>query len=231
MRIDKFFSSTATLTRSQCQKKLKAGDITVNGVIIKNGDFKVNPETDDIRLSGEKILYSRYVYIILNKPRGVVSATDDVKETTVLDLLPPEYKRLGLFPCGRLDKDTVGLVVLTNDGVAAHNALSPKKHVEKKYLFTVADPYLDEDIAAIEKGITLRDGYTTKPCKISRIDDHSGYIFLTEGKYHEIKRLFGARSNKIVFLQRVSFGEIRLGDLPESSWRFMTDEEISLFTR
>ena len=229
MRLDKFFSSTATLTRSQCQKQLKAGNITVNGVVVKKGDFQINPEIDEIVFHNEKINYSKFIYIIMNKPQGVVSATNDEREKTVLDLLPPEMKRLGLFPCGRLDKDTTGLVILTNDGTAAHNALSPKRRLEKKYFFTVADPYSDEDAATIERGITLKDGYTTKPCRIERIDDLSGYIYLTEGKYHEIKRLFGARRNRITVLDRVSFGKITLTDLPVGEWRYMSEEEIKNF--
>ena len=136
-----------------------------------------------------------------------------------------------MFPVGRLDKDTTGLVILTNDGISAHNALSPKHHVEKKYKFETADPYNDEDIAAIQNGITLADGYTTKPCKIERIDSNNGYIILTEGKYHEIKRLFGARSNKIISLQRISFSDIVLGDLPLGSYVHLTEEEENIFIK
>lgn len=136
-----------------------------------------------------------------------------------------------MFPCGRLDKDTTGLVVLTNDGVSAHNALSPKKHVEKKYYFETADEYSDGDVAAITAGITLKDGYATRPCKIERLTNSSGYIYLTEGKYHEIKRLFGARGNKIVGLERIAFGSLTLGDLKKGEWRFMTESEIKEFTQ
>ena len=166
----------------------------------------------------------------MNKPEGVVSATEDGRDKTVIDLLPENLKKFDLFPCGRLDKDTTGLIVLTNDGVSAHNALSPKRHVEKKYYFATADDYSDDDISAITAGITLKDGYTTKPCRINRISEKSGYIYLTEGKYHEIKRLFGARGNKIIELERVAFGSLTLGELKSSEWRFMTDEEISAFT-
>ena len=116
-------------------------------------------------------IYKKYTYILVNKPSGVVSATEDTRDKTVIDLLPDNLKKLNLFPCGRLDKDTVGLVILTNDGISAHNALSPKKHVQKKYYFTVADKYDDCDVDAIENGITLADGYTTKACKIERIDE------------------------------------------------------------
>jgi len=231
MRLDKFFSQTGTLTRSQAQKQLKLGKVTVNGETIKKADYKVDPDKDEIRYNDDKIVYRRFVYIMMNKPRGVVSATEDRDQKTVLDLLPEDLLKFDLFPCGRLDKDTTGLVVLTNDGISAHNALSPKKHVEKKYSFETADTYSDADVTAIESGITLKDGYSTKPCKIERINETEGYIYLTEGKYHEIKRLFGARSNKITKLRRIGFGKLEIGDLPEGAWRYLTEEEISWFTK
>lgn len=231
MRLDKFFSQTGTLTRSQAQKQLKLGKVTVNGETIKKADYKVDPDKDEIRYNDDKIVYRRFVYIMMNKPRGVVSATEDRDQKTVLDLLPEDLLKFDLFPCGRLDKDTTGLVVLTNDGISAHNALSPKKHVEKKYLFETADAYSDADVTAIESGITLKDGYSTKPCKIERISETEGYIYLTEGKYHEIKRLFGARSNKITKLERIGFGKLEIGDLAEGAWRYLTEEEISWFTK
>lgn len=231
MRLDKFFSQTGTLTRSQVQKQLKLGKVTVNGETIKKADYKVDPDKDEIRYNENKIVYRRFVYIMMNKPRGVVSATEDRDQKTVLDLLPEDLLKFDLFPCGRLDKDTTGLVVLTNDGISAHNALSPKKHVEKKYSFETADAYSDADVTAIESGITLKDGYSTKPCKIERISETEGYIYLTEGKYHEIKRLFGARSNKITKLGRIGFGKLEIGDLPEGAWRYLTEEEISWFAK
>ena len=231
MRLDKFFSQTGTLTRSQVQKQLKLGKVTVNGETIKKADYKVDPDKDEIRYNENKIVYRRFVYIMMNKPRGVVSATEDRDQKTVLDFLPEDLLKFDLFPCGRLDKDTTGLVVLTNDGISAHNALSPKKHVEKKYSFETADAYSDADVTAIENGITLKDGYSTKPCKIERISETEGYIYLTEGKYHEIKRLFGARNNKITKLERIGFGKLEIGDLPEGAWRYLTEEEISWFTK
>ena len=230
MRLDKFFSSQKILSRKECDVHLKKGLIAVNGETIRKGDFKIDPEKDEISLEGKPISYNKFIYIVMNKPEGVVSATEDGRDKTVIDLLPENLRKFDLFPCGRLDKDTTGLVVLTNDGVSAHNALSPKRHVEKKYYFVTADGYSDEDISAITAGITLKDGYTTKPCKINRISEKSGYIYLTEGKYHEIKRLFGARGNKIIELERVAFGNLTLGELKPSEWRFMTDEEISAFT-
>lgn len=229
MRLDKFFSSQKILTRSECSAKLKKGAVSVNGEVVKKGDFKIDPEKDAVALDGATIGYQKYVYILLNKPVGIVSATEDARDKTVLDLLPEETRKRDLFPCGRLDKDTTGLVVLTDDGASAHEALAPKNKNPKKYRFKVADEYSDEDVKSIEKGITLRDGYTTAPCSIERIDEKTGYITLVEGKYHEIKRLFGARGNKITELERISFGKIQLGFLPLGEWRYMTDEEIDWF--
>ena len=231
MRLDKFFSEQKILSRKQVVDCLKKGQITVNGNVVKKNDLNVDETKDEIALRGEVIRYKKFTYILLNKPDGYVSATEDGRDKTVIDLLPENLQKLDLFPCGRLDKDTLGLVILTNDGVSAHNALSPKHHVEKKYYFETADTYSDEDIASIEQGITLLDGYTTKPCKIERVDEKSGYIILTEGKYHEIKRLFGARHNKITFLKRISFSSITLGDLPLGKWRFLTEEEENVFTK
>ena len=139
MRLDKFFSSQKILSRRESEEALKKGRISVNGVTVKKGDLKVDEEKDEIALDGKVIKYQKYAYILVNKPSGVVSATEDGRDKTVIDLLPDDLQKLGLFPCGRLDKDTTGLVVLTNDGVSAHNALSPKKHVEKKYYFETAD--------------------------------------------------------------------------------------------
>ena len=231
MRLDKFFSSQKLLSRRECDEYLKKGKISVNGEIARKGDRKIDPEKDEITLCGKVVTYQKYVYILINKPFGVVSATNDGRDKTVIDLLPEPLQKLDLFPCGRLDKDTTGLIVLTNDGVSAHNALSPKRHVEKKYYFETADEYSDEDISAISKGITLKDGYTTKPCRVDRLSEKSGYIYLTEGKYHEIKRLFGARGNKIERLERTAFGKLELGKLLPAEWRYMTDEEISIFSK
>lgn len=229
MRLDKFFSSQKVLSRKECDVYLKKGLIAVNGSTAGKGDIKIDPDKDSITLDGKVINYRKYVYMLVNKPFGVVSATEDGRDKTVIDLLPDDLKKFDLFPCGRLDKDTTGLVILTNDGIAAHNALAPKNHVEKKYYFKCADPFSIADEKAITGGITLRDGYKTKPCRLERLSENSGYIYLTEGKYHEIKRLFGACGNKIVGLERVSFGKIILGDLMPGEWRYMTNEEIALF--
>ena len=230
MRLDKFFSEQKILSRRETAVAVKKGRIAVNGITATSSDMKITV-TDEITLDGKFVEYRKFVYVMLNKPDGYVCSTDDPRDKTVLELLPEQLRKVGLFPCGRLDKDTVGLVILTSDGKSAHRALSPSKHVEKKYLFVVADEYSDEDVTAIEHGLILANGETTKPCKINRIDEKSGYITLTESKYHEIKRLFGARKNRITFLKRVSFGGITLSDLPRGEWRYLTPEEELLFIK
>lgn len=231
MRLDKYISNNSTLSRSQAVKEIKQANVTVNGKIILDGDYKVDENKDDILLNGERISYQKYLYIMLNKPEGVVSATEDTKQKTVIDLLPQEYKKFNLFPCGRLDKDTLGLVILTNDGHGAHRLLSPKNHVEKTYVYKCADPLSENNKQLIENGICLKDGYITKPCKIKTESSTCGTITLHEGKYHEIKRMFGAVGNKIIYLERISFGDIILDkNLKRGEYRFLTPQECNQFT-
>ena len=230
-RLDKAFSSCKMYSRTEITKIIKQKRVSVNGIIINKPDFKVDLSVDKIELDGKAVTFNKYAYIMLNKPNGVVSSTDDGRDLTVIDILPKEYKREGLFPVGRLDKDTVGLVILTDDGVSAHKRLSPKKHAEKVYYFEVADPVSEDVRLSIEKGVLLKDGYVTKPCKVKLLTDKSGEITLTEGKYHEIKRIFGAKSNKITYLKRISFAGIILDkNLKEGECRYLTDSEIKLFT-
>ena len=231
-RIDKIFSSAGIFTRTECKKAIKDGRITLNGKVVKNSNEKADISCDEVLLDGKKPNLNKFVYVMLNKPQGVVSATEDKVEKTVLSLIPKKFYRDGLFPCGRLDKDTVGLVIITNDGDSAHRRLSPKNNTEKEYLFTLADEILSEDIAEIEKGVLLKDGYKTAPCKVRMSDDKNGKITLTEGKYHEIKRIFASRGNKVVFLKRISFGGIYLDENLESgACRLLTDSEIEKFTK
>ena len=228
MRLDKFFTQTGTLSRSEAAKAIKAGQVKINGITQKKADFKIDEEADVISLNAQVIKYQKFVYLMLNKPEGVVSATEDKKQKTVLDLLQEKYQKLNLFPCGRLDKDTLGLMLLTNDGATAHNLLSPKKHVKKTYLYKCIEPLSIQSKQKIENGITLKDGYATKPCSIKLLNETSGEITLTEGKYHEIKRLFGAVGNKITYLERISFGTLILDkNLPRGHFRELTQQELS----
>lgn len=231
MRLDKFLSSTGQLTRSQAAKAARAGEISVNGAVVRAADTHVDPETDEIALRGELLTYRRFTYVLLNKPDGYVSATEDGRDPTVLELLPDELQRQDLFPCGRLDKHTLGLMLLTNNGPLAHRLLAPKSHVAKTYAFTLRDPLAPAEAARLEKGVWLEDGagerYMTKPCTIT-LDAActGGTVALTEGKYHQVKRLFEAAGNKVVTLERTTFAGLTLDTLPErGQWRYLTAEE------
>ncbi len=229
LRLDKFLSITGTASRTETAKAVRAGRVTVNGLRAAKADMKIDPDHDAVLYDGEAVDYREYIYIMLNKPAGYVSATDDPKEITVLELLPEKYKKMGLFPCGRLDKNTLGLLILTNNGQLAHRLLSPKHHCEKCYRFATRDPVTEGDVLALEQGVTLEDGYETKPSKVQLSSDRAGTIILTEGKYHQIKRMFEARGNKIVELERTDFAGIPLDPaLARGAWRFLTPEEEAL---
>lgn len=229
MRLDKFLTEMGKCSRSEGGKLIRAGKVLVNGKVQKAPDFKIDPNLDTITFMGEVLTYKKYTYIMLNKPEGYVSATDDEREKTVLDLVDPEDRRRGLFPCGRLDKSTLGLVILTNDGEGAHKVLSPKHHVEKIYKFISRDPVSENDIKLLEGGVDI-GGYLTKPCKVKMISECEGEITLTEGKYHQIKRMLEAVDNKIMYLERITFGNIQLDpSLGRGEWRYLTPDEEEIF--
>ena len=230
MRLDKFLSETGMATRSEAKKAIRGGAVVVNGVAAGKSDAAVDPDRDEIFFRGERVIYRKYVYVLLNKPDGYVSATEDGREKTVLDLLPEEMSKKGVFPCGRLDKNTLGLMLLTDNGELAHRILSPKNHVEKKYRFKSKFPLDPDDVKRFEGGLTLDDGYVTKPARIE-LDDtlDAGVITLHEGKYHQIKRMLDALSNKITYLERISFANLTLeaSGLERGEWRYLTDDEIN----
>ena len=232
VRLDKLLTEMGKCSRSEGGKLIRAGKVTVNGEVIKKPDFKIDPQKDTITLLGEAITYKQFTYIMLNKPDGYVSATEDESEKTVLDLVSDEDRKKGLFPCGRLDKSTLGLVILTNDGDGAHRLLSPKHHVSKVYKFEAKFPLTGNDITALENGVDI-GGYLTKPCKIKLYDNlSSGEITLTEGKYHQIKRMLEAVGNKITYLERISFGTIVLDpNLERGGWRYLTSDEEDIFKK
>ena len=228
MRIDKFLSNMGVASRTESSKAARQGLILVNGVAVKKADIHIDPEKDVVVYCGRTIEYRKYTYILMNKPDGVVSATDDGRDKTVIDLLPPNIKSDKLFPCGRLDKNTLGLMLITDNGDLAHELLSPRSHVEKTYFFKAAEPISIEDAKRFEAGVTLADGYVTMPAKIELIGNNDeGFITLKEGKYHQIKRMLGALNNKIIYLERISFGPLTLDEgLSRGEWRFLTEEEI-----
>lgn len=228
MRIDKFLTGAGVASRSEASKAAKRGLILVNGVPVKKSDVHIDPERDNIVYCGREIVYRKWTYVMLNKPEGYVSATEDTKDPTVLELLPEEYQKKGLFPCGRLDKYTLGLMLLTDNGQLAHRLLSPAHHVEKKYYFRCAEPLSEENKIKMEEGVVIDGAYRTKPSKIEMMSDTDGIITLIEGKYHQIKQMFDAVRNKIIYLERITFGPLKLENsgLERGQWRLLTDEEI-----
>ena len=220
-------SDCGVASRSEVAKACRAGAVTVNGKIVKRPETRVDEQTDAVIFCGAPVRYRKFVYLLLNKPEGYVSATEDGNDPTVTDLLPEEYRRMGVFPCGRLDKYTAGLMLLTNDGELSHRLLAPKSHVAKRYRFAAERPLSEADLAALEAGVDI-GGYITKPCRIALSDPRNGVITITEGKYHQIKRMLETVDNKITELERVAFGPLVLPpDLGRGEWRELTAEEIA----
>lgn len=228
MRLDKFLSETGMLSRSESKKAAKCGRITVNGFPVRDTSVHISPENDTVALDGDIVNYSRYIYIMMNKPDGLVCATEDMHEETVLSLLPENLQKTGLFPCGRLDKNTLGLLLLTNNGELAHYMLSPARHVEKTYRFECASPLSAADVNLLCRGVDIGEKSSTKEARVSLYSPASGEITVTEGKYHQIKRMFSAVNNKITYLERIAFAGIPLDtSLSRGEWRFLTEEEIN----
>ncbi len=232
MRVDKLLSNVGVASRAELKKYCKQGLISVNGKVINNPGVQVDSESDDIRFNGEKIVYREFVYIMLNKPDGYISATFDKYDPIVLDLIDQSYLVFEPFPVGRLDKDTEGLLVLTNDGQLAHRVLSPKKHVPKTYYAKIQGKVTEEDILAFEKGVILDDGYETMPSqmKILKSDDMSEIeLTIHEGKFHQVKRMFESVGKKVVYLKRLSMGKLKLDEsLKLGEYRELTEEEVKL---
>lgn len=226
MRLDKFMSEVGLLSRTECKKAVKAGQITVDGIAPKSSDVHIDPVKNNVVYMGQPVHYKKYTYIMLNKPEGYISATDDKRERTVLELLGEREQKLGLFPCGRLDKNTLGLLILTNDGELCHRLLSPKHHVAKVYYFKSERRITEEDRLRLEAGVNL-DGEITKPAKLTLFDDEmSGHLTITEGKFHQVKRMLEAVCNKVIYLERVEFAGIPLdASLERGEWRELTTEE------
>lgn len=235
-RLDKLLAHSGFGTRSGIRLLVRRGAVQVNGKTAKDAGLQVNPEQDKITVDGEAVVYREFVYLMLNKPPGVVSATEDTRDRTVLDLIGEEYAHFDLFPVGRLDKDTEGLLVLTNDGKLAHELLSPKKHVPKTYFAEVSGLVDEADGAAFRQGVALDDGYVTKPAELSILSpgnpamDVPSKIELTivEGKFHQVKRMFEAVGKKVVYLKRIRMGGLLLDDhLALGSYRELTEEELA----
>lgn len=226
-RLDKLIASQGTHSRKEVKSLITKGRVLVNGNIEKSSDKKVNI-TDSIIIDGKELNFQKFIYLMLNKPQGYVTAVKDSKDKTVLDLVPLEYKRNNLFPVGRLDKDTTGLLIITDDGPLAHNLLSPKKHVPKTYLVTIDIPMTLSMKERFQSGIQLNDGLC-KPAYLNILTEFTGEITIEEGKYHQIKRMFGCCGGKVVALQRISMGSLKLDEtLLEGYCRPLTNQELTL---
>jgi len=229
MRLDRFFTTVGKLSRTECDIAARRGRITVNGKVVKLVKTHINEETDVITLDGERVYYRTKFYVMLNKPEGYISSTED-SERTVMRLLPVEYSRADGFPCGRLDVDTVGLLLITNDGDTAHKLLSPKRHVEKTYRFCCSVPLDADMVTSIEQGVDLGD-FVSAPAKVKMTSEREGEITITEGKFHQVKRMLAAVGSSIEFLERVKFGPLTLDStLERGQWRELTETEISALT-
>ncbi len=233
VRLDKYLADMNVGTRSEVKTLIKKKRVKVNGAIVNKENIKIDMENDEVMLNDSIIKYVEYEYYMLNKPAGVVSATEDSKDRTVVDLIKENTKEL--FPVGRLDKDTEGLLILTNDGQLAHNLLSPKKHVDKKYYARIKGVVDIEYIEQFSKGLNINDEYVTKPAllEIISVDKENNqseiYVTITEGKYHQVKRMFKAVGMEVVYLKRVSMGRIILDERLElGEYRLLSDEEVRL---
>jgi 16S rRNA pseudouridine516 synthase len=225
-RIDKLLASTGRWSRREAAELIRGGRVTADGAVVLGQEEKF-PSTVQLQVDGEPVLAEKYTYLMLHKPDGLVSATEDPREKTVLSLLPGYLQRIGLFPSGRLDKDTVGLLLLTNDGALAHALLSPKRHVDKTYLVRVEGELDGEDERAFREGVILADGYECLPAGLERLGPGEALVTLREGKYHQIKRMCAARGKRVVFLKRLTFGPLVLDEaLSPGQWRPLTGREI-----
>ena len=227
-RLDKVISNQLGYSRKEVKDLVKNKRVLINGILALKSDIKVDINTDVIKVDGEEIDVKKFVYLMLNKPKGYVSATEDKTMPTVLELVPMEYSHRDLFPAGRLDRDTTGLMLITDDGEFAHNILSPKKHVKKTYNVVIDIPMTEEMVVGFKNGVNLIDG----ECKSSELiitGEYSGTVILTEGRYHQIKRMFGCFGAKVLELERVGMGNFSLPeDLELGECREFSDEELKL---
>jgi 16S rRNA pseudouridine516 synthase len=233
-RLDKVLSNLGYGTRREIRQLVKDGAVKVGGVIARDGGTHIDPTSDVIEINGKILVYKEFIYIMMNKPAGVISATTDNKLQTVIDILPETFKCFDLFPAGRLDIDTEGLLLLTNDGLLAHNMLSPKKHVPKRY-FALVEGYVDEeDAKRFKEGVVLDDGYKTMPAELYLLKsgEHSEIeLVLHEGKFHQVKRMFEAAGKKVTYLKRIAMGGLGLDEsLAPGDCRELLPGEVELLT-
>lgn len=234
-RIDKILSNLGYGTRKEIKQKIKSGMVKIDEKIIKDNSIKVNPHEEVIKFDNKKIDYRKFIYLMLNKPSGIISATEDNYNKTVVDLLDDKYKAFNPFPVGRLDKDTEGLLLLTNDGELAHKLLSPKKHVDKKYYVKVEGKLGDKDKKSFERGIDIGEKNITLPAELDiKVSDEISecYVIIREGKFHQIKRMFNSLDKKVIYLKRVQMGELVLdSSLKLGEYRELSKEELDIIIR
>lgn len=235
MRIDKWLSNTGYGSRKEVKHLLKSGAVKLNGSVIKDPKTQAHPEKDHVLVHEEEVVYKEFIYLMMNKPQGVISATEDTRHETVVDLLYMEDQNFEPFPVGRLDIDTEGLLILTNDGQLAHTLLSPKKHVPKTYFAKINGSIPDDAFAIFKEGVILDDGYKTKPAYLKVLQNNSEEseieLTITEGKFHQVKRMFEAIGRKVVYLQRIQMGQLKLDEsLDLGMYRELTEEELSLLS-
>jgi len=229
-RLDKIIASTGKWSRREAKELARRGLVTVDGAAVRAVEGKYDPEASEIAVGGEPLAYSRHTWLMLNKPAGVLSATEDGRGETVLDLLPRELRRQGLFPVGRLDKDTEGLLLLTNEGGLAHALLSPRRHVDKIYYARTAGRLTEEDRAAFAAGLSLGDGLRCLPAGLEILsagEESEARVTLREGKFHQVKRMLAARGKPVLYLERIQMGGLALDrSLPRGAFRHLTKEEV-----
>ncbi|MCY7778706.1 pseudouridine synthase [Bacillus haynesii] len=232
MRLDKLLSNSGYGSRKEVKKMLKNGAVRVNDQLVKDAKEHIDPESDDITVYGESVIYQEFIYLMMNKPQGVLSATEDSRQETVVDLLDPELLRFEPFPVGRLDKDTEGLLLLTNDGQLAHQLLSPKKHVPKTYEVHVNKPIDQAALDQLEKGVDIGEGYVTKPAEASLLESENGVerllLTITEGKFHQVKRMLKAVGHDVIYLKRLKMGDVDLDEeLLPGEYRELSEHELA----
>lgn len=226
MRLDKYLCDCNIGSRSQVKEYIKKGLVTVNGAPVKKADLAVNETSDNICFKGSAVIYRKYVYILLNKPAGIITATEDKHTKTVMDLIKPIPAK-DMFPVGRLDKDTTGLLLITNDGDLGHRLLSPKYHVDKTYIVTPKHSLTDSDLLRLSEGVDIGDDKPTLPAKAQLTDDGKLILTIHEGRFHQVKRMLEAVANEVIALHRASFGPLNLENGPaEGEWRELTEDEI-----
>ncbi len=227
LRLDKFLCDMNIGSRSQVKALIKQGAVTVNGTVIVKSEVKIDEHKDIVVFNGTALRYQKYAYYMLHKPKGVVSATEDNSNMTVIDLLKETgYK--DLFPVGRLDKDTEGLLLITNDGRLAHDLLSPKKHIDKVYYVELEKDLSEQSISHLESGVDIGEDKITLPSQVKRLTTRSIHLTITEGKYHQVKRMMQAVDNAVIYLKRIAMGSLQLDEsLPAGSYRELTENEIS----